>query len=663
MAIASDASRYYTPASMSEAIARSGKKYSYSYPYNLDFKPTDSLHQKIADELLAKATGSLNVMSQRYSSWNTIDNLCRAYVTPDDVDKFERGTRTDTDQEQGPFIITLPHMFANKEALLTYLTSVFLNDYYFQYEGIGPEDTVGALLIQHLVQQQCLRAGAEINLHVQWDDALSYGIGVIAPRWEVKYGYKTQVVPEGYFDPTGLWISLGETTTREKQITWEGAAFDNIDPYKYFPDPKVAAHEVDKMEFVAWLTTETYESLLSQEQRGEDELFNVKYLKHCVAGSKFAGANSNRGSGSTDENSGGDKALDNTIYVLNFYWWLIPSDYDLGDSDEPELWAFKLANDSILIKAKPVDLDYNGIPISVAVPDPRGYTACPVSRLEMLYPLQWTLDWYNNTHMLSLSKSIHNSVLVDPFWVNMPDLYNNSNVITTRRGTWGKGVDGAMKELPANDFTRGHVADAALLADIMERVSGANQGMQGYLSDSAPERRTASEFSRTMNSAEAKAGKMAKMIHASGHRQLGYLLAHHTKQFMTKETWVKLMGTWERQLLMEYGYPMERISQDKAMVTRDSIDIDFDLVPIEGRLPGSMDSQLAMNLLQLASSNPLLAQSVDLIRLFASVARRAGEKNISQFIRIAPTEEVQNEVAAGNLAPLPRVREGSGVRG
>jgi len=132
---------------------------------------------------------------------------------------------------------------------------------------------------------------------------------------------------------------------------------------------------------------------------------------------------------------------------------------------------------------------------------------------------------------------------------------------------------------------------------------------------------------------------------------------------MTNETWVKLMGTWERQLLMEYGYPQDRLVQDRALVTKDSIDVDFDLVPMEGRLPGSMDPQLAVNLLQLASSNPILFQQVDILRLFASVARRAGEKNINQFIRVAPTEEVQNAVTAGNLAPLPRVREGASVRG
>lgn len=655
--------RYLSPSAAGQMVAREGKDFSYKYPFELDLKPGSTFHQVLADELLDRAIGSQNVMSQRYESWNTIDNLCRAYVTPDDVEKYERASRDEEDRNTGPFMITLPHMFANKEALLTYLTGVFLVDDYFQYEGVGPEDVVGGILMQHLVQQQCVRAGAEVNLHVQWDDALSYGMGVLAPRWDVKFGYKSVSKDNGYFDLTGEYIDLGSETVREKQVVWEGAIFDNIDPYKYFPDPKVAAHEVDKMEFVAWLTHETYESLLMQEQVGEDELFNVKYLKFIRGESRFSGHESERGDGAIDDAVGSNKSVDNKVYVLNFYWWLIPAEYGLGDSDEPELWSFKLANDGVLIKAKPLDLDHNRIPISVTVPDPRGYTACPVSRLEMLYPIQWTMDWYNNTHMLALSKSVNNQMLVDPFWVNMPDVYANSNVIRTRRATWGRGVEGAMKQMQAYDYTKGYSSEAMMLADMMERTSGANTGLQGMLDSNAPERRTAREFDRTMNSAEAKAGKIAKMIHATGHRQLGYLLAHHTKQFMSKETWVKLVGNWESQLMAEYGVEIDPIRGDRAKVSKDMIDVDFDLLPVEGRLPGSMDAQLAVNLLQLASSNPILAQHVDVVRYYASVARRAGEKNMAQFIRVAPTEDVVNEQQAGNLVPLPRTGQTAGVRG
>ncbi len=158
---------YITPAVAGQLVRSAGKDFSYTYPFGLDLKPGAKLHQQLADELLERAIGSEGVMSQRYDSWNAIDNLCRAYVTPEDVALYERGTRDEEDQTKGPFVITLPHIFANKEALLTYLAGVFLVDDYFQYEGVGPEDVVGALLMQHLVQQQCVRCGAEANFHIQ----------------------------------------------------------------------------------------------------------------------------------------------------------------------------------------------------------------------------------------------------------------------------------------------------------------------------------------------------------------------------------------------------------------------------------------------------------------------------------------------------------------
>ena len=58
--------------------------------------------------------------------------------------------------------------------------------------------------------------------------------------------------------------------------------------------------------------------------------------------------------------------------------------------------------------------------------------------------------------------------------------------------------------------------------------------------------------------------------------------------------------------------------------------------------------------------SPLFMQSFDMIRLFKSIARRAGERNIDEFERqgqdvqltVMPDEQVQQQAQAGNIVPL-----------
>ncbi len=61
-----------------------------------------------------------------------------------------------------------------------------------------------------------------------------------------------------------------------------------------------------------------------------------------------------------------------------------------------------------------------------------------------------------------------------------------------------------------------------------------------------------------------------------------------------------------------------------------------------------------LQLFQVGATNPIIAQQVDLPRMFLSLARRMGERNAEDFLiqpRVVPDEEVQNRVADRELVP------------
>ena len=119
-----------------------------------------------------------------------------------------------------------------------------------------------------------------MNLHTFFRDINAYGLGVVSPQWQLTRGMKITKSPVGFLDSDGATHIEGTETILEEGVIFEGNILENIDPYRYLPDPNVSVHDVQRGAFVGWLSTESYVDLLSKEQYGEGEVFNVKYLRH-----------------------------------------------------------------------------------------------------------------------------------------------------------------------------------------------------------------------------------------------------------------------------------------------------------------------------------------------------------------------------------------------
>ena len=54
--------------------------YSDVYPEGVDLTPGSEIHNRLVDEILHRASDSHDIMSQRYDSWNKIDEVLTAYI-------------------------------------------------------------------------------------------------------------------------------------------------------------------------------------------------------------------------------------------------------------------------------------------------------------------------------------------------------------------------------------------------------------------------------------------------------------------------------------------------------------------------------------------------------------------------------------------------------
>ncbi|MCK9577001.1 MAG: hypothetical protein M0R51_13950, partial [Clostridia bacterium] len=413
------------------------KDLGYKYPNDLNLLPGSKLHERLKNEILYRARESANVMSQRFDSWNDIDKILTSYISIDEKEKAVK------DQDvRKPVSIVFPYTYAILETLLSYLVAAFFQDPIFRYEGTGPDDIVGAILLEKLVQVQCNKTKVALSLHTMFRDSMSYGMGITVPSWRVTKGFNQK---------RGLF---GNVSGVEEVTLFEGNELNNIDPYLFLPDVNVAVHEVQKGEYCGWVNSTNYMELLSDEGNDESDLFNVKYLKGLKGRRTtiYSGDNSARNK-KTGFSGSENQDVTFPIDVIYMYIKIIPSEWELSKSDRPELWQFALASDEVIIKARPAGFNHNMIPVTIASPDFDGYSTSPLSRLEMLAGLQGTLDWLFNSHIANVRKAINDMIVVDPFLINIKDLQSPEpgKIIRARRPAWGRGIKDAVQQLAVND--------------------------------------------------------------------------------------------------------------------------------------------------------------------------------------------------------------------
>ncbi|MFA5037844.1 MAG: hypothetical protein WC479_11800, partial [Candidatus Izemoplasmatales bacterium] len=330
-------------------------------------------------------------------------------------------------------------------------------------------------------------------------------------------------------------------------------------------------------------------------------------------------------------------------------------EWKLSKSEVPEKWYFELAGDDVIIACEKADHNHGMYPMAVASPEYDGYSITPIGRMEVLYGLQHTLDFLFNSHVSNVRKAINDMLVVDPYLVNINDLKDPQpgKLIRLRRPAWGRGVDKVVQQLQVNDITRLNISDSAYITQWMDRISGADQSMQGSLRMSGPERLTGAEFSGTRSSAVSRLQRLAMIIGMQFMQDVGTQFAVHAQQYMSQDTYVSVYGRYADQLSATFG------KSAHGKVSPADLAINYDLIVRDGSIPGGNFSQSWIELFKIIGTTPELMGQFDVPRIFTYIAQQLGAKNVEDFKRNVnrmqmtqmPDEQVAQQVQAGNLVP------------
>jgi hypothetical protein len=244
--------------------------------------------------------------------------------------------------------------------------------------------------------------------------------------------------------------------------------------------------------------------------------------------------------------------------------------------------------------------------------------------------------------------------VVDPYLVNLNDLKEPGpgKLIRLRRPAWGHGVDKVVQQLGVTDITRMNVSDSAYITQWMDRISGADQSMSGSLRQGGPERLTRSEFQGTRGSAISRLQRVAMILGMQFMQDIGTFFAVHTQQYMSKDTYVRIVGRNEEKLLKQFG-------KSRVPVTPYDMAVNYDLIVRDGSIPGGNFSEAWVEMFRIIAGQPELHQNFDITRIFMYIAHQMGAKNVEDFRRNVnqiqtqqmPDETVDRELQAGNIIP------------
>lgn len=628
----------------------------------LDIEHGSELEKKILKACSDRITASRNALQNKYEQWRKAEEKTIAYVPERDVDRIRRAKREGGMPQYTT--IQIPYSYSILMASHTYWTTVFLSRTpVFQYTGRHGEGQQNVQAIEAIVDYQVTVGQALVPYYIFLYDVGKYGVGVMGTYWDTQYSMVSRI--EEQEDMFLGFIKTGKKKKKkisERILGYQGNRCYNIRPYDFFPDPRVALWEFQKGEFCGVLVRLGWNQIVRRKELGY--YMNTEHVRpgqEAPDSTRIEGSHTHELPNSSAFYWGGSKdtgkTLENAISPFyEVYIELIPKDWGLGNSPFPEKWVFTVDTwFKTCIGASPLGAYHDRFPMVVQVFEPEGYSIVPRGMMEILEPVQNTMDWLINSHFYNVRKILNGQFLVDPSRVVMSDMLDPlpGGVIRAKEAAYGTDIRTAVQQLQVVDVTQAHLRDMVVVQQIGERAVGVNDQIMGQMMMGG--RRTAQEVRSANTFGISRLKTNAEVFSAQAWTPLGSILVQNSQQYYDQEQMFKIAGDL-----------INTTTPSFMRVTPDMLAGFYDFVPVDGTLPidrfaqANLWRELMIGLRQM----PDIAMEYDIAKLFAYTAQLAGLKNIQQFKRdpmsmpmgmsaqVAPDQMLEQQAQAGNVIPI-----------
>lgn len=606
-------------------------------------RPGSDTHAKLLKRVKGQISESYSKMSQFYARWRLRELEYQAYVPTREYEESYSAACKDknlSNVKKQEANIIVPYSFSTIRTIATYLANVFL--------GRKPIFTVGtynARLTENARNmEKLLQYNAEhsklVKEFTQWlYSGEIYGLGILKTSFVTESAPRSSII----LDPlTGTPLRLSQMTN-----IYQGNLAENIDPFMFFPDPRVPMLEVAKRgEFVYW---RNFVGKFTLQRAGDTYAYldEVKDTLSQDAGESVRNLRANGESLNSQFNANfSSEDSQPFVQIDEGTLELIPSEigFSLGEgfnNDIPHKFLVTMANESQIIRFEHYAPDHQMHPVVVNEPYSFGNGFGNVGISDYLSPFQETLSWFLNSHIFNVKGVVNNSFLYDPSMVEEKDLKSDKPGKLIRMKPKAFGVEPSLyfKQIAISDVTSGHVNDMASLMRLGNDISAVTDNMRGQQDSGG--RKTATEIRATIEAASSRLAAHAQFISGASVVDLGKQWSLNLQQYLSDDFAIDVLG--------DYG------AEAPVHIDLRSVIGDFYFPVHDGSLP--MDKIALFDIwqqaLQFVAGNPQLQGAYDVGKIFEFVAKLGGAENIDQFrLNHMPNEQVMAEAQAGNLIPI-----------
>jgi hypothetical protein len=622
-----------------DAPARRPKAEPYASPIDL-LRPKSDLHAKVLHQLVTRLDVSERKMADFYPRWQVNEKALQGYINHD---KWEKQLKHINDQGYAPvpISVTVPYIFACVHTMVTYLLHAFGGRKpIIQLDAYKKSWIENARNMERVLQYNADHTRLLRHLHRWFWDACTYGVGILRTNWNDEFAMRTEFEDVPQMQLFGTTVPRRSVRVRKKRLVYSGNDVCAIDPFMFFPDPRVPMHEVNtRGEFVFWRAFNGYHDVKKKEFAGVYKY--VDSVSRTLPRANFEGE-SVRALRSDGESTPGlfvrDGRLDQPFQEDQGTVEIIPKQWGLGDSEEPEKWLFTILNKQQIVQAEPLEMDHGQHPVAVIEPFTMGPSFGSMGSVDVLKPFQDLQSWMVNSHMKNVRVALNNMWIVDPSAVELGDLKvpGEGKIIRLKMAAFGRDIKSAIQQLPVVDVTGSHMRDLEIIVRMGHMFLGLNDNLMGLQESGG--RKTATEVRTAGEAGASRLASLARIISAQGMTDLVMQMVINIQQRMQQGFMLELMG--EDQKLQEIG--PEMLTGDFHYPVHDGT------LPLDRVALMEVWQQVALGIAQ----DPQLRQVFDLPKIVEYIAELGGARNISAF-KLAINVEGGPRAGPMPTAPVP----------
>lgn len=665
-----------------EYIEPSRMDLDYDYPVK-GLKPGDDLHEFLVEYVRERVILGRAVKDGHANDWREMEWTQQAFVPEQEAKTKGRGKKGKKNASEG-LNLHVPLSLSTLHQACAYHHAVFLADppIHKYSSDAGVVGKISAGLHERVQMKIDLQLGNVLALDGQIRDAYLYGGGHSCHGW---YKRRADTVQSEKVDLITQAILMAQhgvdmpldtvvKTIEEGRIIAEGTKDRNLNPWYVIRDPSVNSNDIQDAEFFGFVDVMQNAMLMVQRETDPEEMrFNgkaVKMLAECGLGrsewwfSEETGQDA-RSKDITNYMTGsftGD-TVSHRVDEVTLFVRLIPSEtgperQKLGDSNRPEVWCISCAADRIITQCHKLNYRHGDIPITCMSPMNAVHEIMPTSHIAITYPFQKYLNLRMNASARNTLKTANNTTIVNQWLVDMDAVLNSQE-----GGIWPMtelamemGADKVAYQLPVQDLSGATLNESAAIQGMCKDALGINQTVGGDLSG-LPERPGQSGVGAAVSRGDSRLEREARIMDAQAFQRRAKMVAWNNAQFLENPIWVRMAGKYGNLLSRTFG------STESIPVTKDMLDIDFDVVPTTGRLSPKNDPTPVNQIVQLMMANPILAQEFatrfpnSIMAIFFQWCLKNGFEDIEEIaeaadkmtVTVSPEEDLMAQQDAGNV--------------